>query len=163
MSEDKAFLTIVEEFKGIKLSQIVPNIFDPNFWLPFIPLKEKKLNLLENGKKFGFEVKDVIILDMLGTLKQELDAKGQIIIEDKGPQPNQAKMWEIYVKVENFDAEVWVRIRARDIPTGLKVGIYVYKLRYDWGLLKGFGEDAILFGTRTKLRESIDLFLKKNR
>jgi hypothetical protein len=160
MSES-AILSIVEELKGLQLGKITQHMYDPTFWLPYIPLKNKTLEMVEPNKKYQFVVSDTIILDPTGTLRQEMNAKGEFTVKDLGDQGAKGSAWEIVLKIEEYKAEAIIRIRAKDVAGSLKVGIYLYKLEYDMGLLQGIGKDPILFAIRTKVRELMDDMQRK--
>jgi len=160
MSET-AILSIVEELKGLQLGKITQQMYNPSFWLPYIPLKNKTLEEVEPKTKYRFAVSDTILLDPTGTLRQELNAKGDFIVKDLGDQGAKGSAWEITVKIEEYKAEAVIRIRAKDTPGALKVGVYLYKMEYDLGLLQGLGKEPILFAIRTKVRELMDEMQKK--
>jgi hypothetical protein len=43
----------------------------------------------------------------------------------------------------------------------MKVGIFITRMDYDLGLLEGIGNDAVLFATRLKIREFLEILQKK--
>ena len=153
MNEEKPILTIVEELKGLQMKNFTDRMYDPDFWLPFIPLKSKQITEIIPEQQYHFKVNDIIHWNPTGSLRKELDAEGDLFVNACGQQGNQGFLWEITVQVESLQAEVGIHLRVKDLPGALKVGIYIHKLEYYWGLLEGIGRDAVLFAARTKLRE----------
>jgi hypothetical protein len=149
---DEPILTIVEELKGRQFKDYSSRMYDPNFWLPMIPLKNKQIDVISLKTKYAFSVHDVIELDPLGTLKKELNANGTLEVFDRGQDGTKGMLWEMILLSPNLKAEVHVRLRVKDIPDAIKIGLFITKLEYDQSLTMGFGRDAILFATRVKLR-----------
>jgi hypothetical protein len=152
-------LTIVEELKGLKLSKF-DNMYDPNFWLPYIPLTQKSIERI-GEKQYRFDVADKIALDPLGALVKDFRATGTLEVIDRGNQGDKGQLWEMKFTVTNPEVIVETRVRAKDVPNALKVGIYITRLDFDAGLMQGFGRDAIYFAARVKIRELLQSVQKK--
>ncbi|MCP4760833.1 MAG: hypothetical protein GY870_03560 [archaeon] len=162
-NKEKIIITVVEELKGFQYSDFKPHIYDETFWLPLIPLKNKKLEKIGQSE-FKFDTKDTIYLDITGTLKVDFEGKGTYKLIDHGDQGSKGCLWELKSEVTEPKATVGIRVRVKDLPNNkMKVGIYVYKLDYDSGLLTGlpFGHDAVLFASKSKIRELLSNIQKK--
>jgi hypothetical protein len=162
MSDD-LILSIVEELKGIKSSQFIDEIYEPEFWLDFIPFRKKKATKLSNSL-FTYSFEETFVLDPTGTLSYDLHSKGKIeVLEDKITE--KGRFWKIRVTSIDPHAIALVNVRLKDLIDGIKVGFYVYELQLDLGRLDalGFGREAILYATRTTLRKNISIFHKSLR
>ena len=89
MNEEKPILTIVEELKGLQMKNFTDRMYDPDFWLPFIPLKSKQITEIIPEQQYHFKVNDIINLDPTGSLRKELDAEGDLFVNVCGQQGNQ--------------------------------------------------------------------------
>ncbi|MHA1612204.1 MAG: hypothetical protein ACTSYU_09165 [Promethearchaeota archaeon] len=153
---EKSLLSVVETLPNQSLETYKSKIYEPEFWIPLIPLNtpifEKR-----NEKSFYFEIDDEIQLEPTGTLNQSFQAQGTIEVVDHGVQDSKGQLWEINFNVISPIASVKARVRARDITDqkALKIGIYIQSINYDLSLLKGVGPEAILFAIRIYLRETI--------
>ncbi len=158
----KPIFSVVEELKGISLNDFIDRVYDPGFWIPFIPLSTKEITKTD---KFTFEYKvgDTIYMDPTKTLKYDFESNGTILVHDEGDQGDKGKLWKLDVDVKHPASQISVNIRAKDTDKGLKTGFFIYKLEYDLGALKDFpfGHDAIIFAGRLKLRELIQKFGKE--
>jgi hypothetical protein len=152
-------LTVVEELKGIQLRHF-SRMYDPDFWLPYIPLKNKKIEL-KGDKIFAFEVGDRVSLDPLNTIVKDFTAKGTMNVKEMGKQGDKGNLWEITAEIMDPQVNIEVRLRAKDLPNALKIGIFLTKLEFDLGLLDGLGKDAILFAARVKIRDMLQELQKK--
>jgi len=159
MSED-LILSVVEELDGIHSSQFIDDIYDPEFWLNFIPFKYKKASKISDVS-FTYEFEETFILDLTGTLTYDLHSKGSIdVLEDK--KTEKGRFWKVKVISKEPDAKAFVNIRLKDTNNGVKVGFYVYELHLNLGSLDalGFGREAVLFAARSTLRKNISIFHK---
>ncbi|MHA1109763.1 MAG: hypothetical protein ACTSRE_01580 [Promethearchaeota archaeon] len=162
MSDD-LLLSVVEELKDIHSFQFIDRIYDPEFWLDFIPFRQKMAGKTSDTH-FSYEFEDTFILDPTGTLKYDLHSKGEIdILEDS--QSEKGRFWKLKVTSKEPKADALVNVRLKDSHDGIKVGFYVYELHLDLRKSNslGFGREAVLFATRTALRNSISIFHKKLR
>lgn len=162
MSDD-LLLSVVEELKGIQSSQFIDYIYDPEFWLDFIPFRRKMAGKISETL-FNYEFKETFNLDPTGTLSYDLHSKGEVeILEDS--QTEKGRFWKLKVVSKEPEAIALVNVRLKEISEGLKVGFYLYELQLDLGELNslGFGREAVLFATRASLRKSISIFHKKFR
>jgi hypothetical protein len=162
MSDD-LILSVVEELKGIQSSQFIHRIYDPEFWLDFVPFR-KKMAGKQSDTHFTYEFEETFFLDLTGTLKYDLHSKGEIhVLEDK--ETDQGRFWKI--KVVSFDpkAIALVNIRLKNTGAGIKVGFYLYEMELDLGALDalGIGREAVIFATRNTLRKNISIFHKRMR
>jgi len=145
-------LTVVEELKGFSMRALASRMYDPSFWLPYIPLAKKSFIQI-HPKQYAFEIGDRFALDPLNTIVQDFQAKGTLSVQEGEPQGEKGSLWDLHFSIPEPQVLVQVRIRAKDLPNGIKVGIYVTQLKYDLGLLHGVGQDAILFAARVKIRD----------
>ncbi len=156
MTENKPLLSVIEELENQKLEDFLPHIFEEDFWTPLFPIR---MNYFKKSgdQDFEFEVDDNINLDKAGLIVRHLKASGKIHIEDLGIQNKKGNLWEISIKMEEPDAFIKVRIRARNIGSGntLKIGIFLIECKFNENLLDGFGKDAVFFAIRINLRKSI--------
>ena len=162
MSDD-LILSVVEELKGIKSSQFIDHIYEPDFWLDFIPFRQKMAGKTSDTQ-FTYEFEDTFVLDPTGTLTYDLHSKGSIeVLEDK--KTENIRFWKVKVTSEEPEAIAFVNIRLKDTNNGVKVGFYLYELHLDLGSLDalGFGREAVLFATRSALRKNISIFHKSLR
>ncbi len=162
MDED-LILSVVEELKGIHSSQFIDQIYEPEFWLNFIPFR-KKMASKTSDSLFNYEFEETFVLDPTGTLKYDLHSKGQVeVLEDK--LTDKGRFWKLKVNSKEPFAIALVNVRLKDINDGIKVGFYLYELDLDLGLLNtlGFGREAVLFATRSTLRRNISIFHKRLR
>jgi hypothetical protein len=153
-------LSIIEELKDLSLQKFTNRMYDPNFWLPFIPLAHKKVEQ-QADKEYYFDVSDRISLDPTNTLIQDFKAKGILQVKDCGMQGDKGNLWELYYDVKDPKARIEVRVRVKDLPRSMKIGIFITRMDYDLGLLEGIGNDAVLFATRVKIREFLEILQKK--
>jgi hypothetical protein len=152
-------LTVVEEVKNLSFSDFIDNIYDAEFWIPFVPLRDRKIENITN-KNFKFEVGDILKMDPMGLLKIDFAANGTIKIvhhEDNGAK---GQLWDLVLDVEHPKSYVTVRVRAREIGSNLKIGIFLKELTFDNSLLVGFGIDAVYFVARVKIRDFLINFPK---
>ena len=160
MSDD-LLLSVVEELKGIHSSQFIDNIYEPDFWLDFIPFRQKMAGKTSDTQ-FTYEFEETFILDPTGTLKYDLHSKGEVeVLEDT--ETENSRLWKLKVTSNEPKAVALVNIRLKDVNNGIKVGFYLYELDLDLGKLDalGFGRETVLFATRNALRRSISIFHKK--
>jgi hypothetical protein len=160
---DNLILSVVEELKGIRSSQFIHRIYDPEFWLDFIPFR-KKMAGKQSDSHFTYEFEETFLLDLTGTLKYDLHSKGEIhVLEDN--ETEKGRFWKIKVVSLEPKAVALVNIRLKDAGTGIKVGFYIYELELDLGALDalGIGREAVLFATRNTLRNNISIFHKRMR
>jgi hypothetical protein len=150
--EQDLILSVVEELKGLQLVHFLPHIYKPEFWLPHIPLRSKKLTEV-GDKQYEFMASDVFSLDPLGTIKKDVILEGTINVVDYGAQGDKGNLWELQIDVKKPVSKASIRLRAKNVGSNLKVGIYVYELELDLGALEGFGRDGVLFAARVKLRD----------
>lgn len=161
MSDD-IILSVVEELKGIQSSQFIDDIYRPEFWLDFLPFRQKKAGKTSDTH-FTYEFEDTFILDPTGTLKYDLHSKGEVqVLEDKILEKKD-RFWKLKIISNEPKASATVNVRLRDTENGIKVGFYLYELVLDLGKLDalGFGREAVLFATRTTLRQNVSLFHRK--
>ncbi|MBN2156093.1 MAG: hypothetical protein JW776_08620 [Candidatus Lokiarchaeota archaeon] len=162
MSSD-LLLSVVEELKGIQSKNFINNIYDPNFWLDFVPFRRKLAEKISD-RLFCYELEDTFILDPTGTLKYDLYSKGEIeVLEDTNTE--KGRFWKLKIISKEPKTTAFVNVRLKDIQNGIKVGFFLYELHLDLGLLDslGFGREAVLFATRATLRHSISIFHHKLR
>jgi len=160
MSEDLV-LSVVEELAGIQSSQFINHIYDPVFWLDFIPFRKKTAGIISDMRRFTYDFEESFVLDPLGTLKYDLHSKGEVeVLEDK--ETEKGRFWKIKITSIEPKTTALVNVRLRDTKNSIKVGFYLYELHLDLGLMStlGFGREAILFATRATLRKCISIFHK---
>ncbi len=160
---DDLLLSVVEELEGIHGSNFIDKIYNPEFWLDFIPFRKKTAGKTSDTE-FTYEFEETFILDLTGTLKYDLHSKGEIkVLEDK--ETEKGRFWKLKVTSIEPEAVAMVNVRLKDTSNGIKVGFYLYELHLDLGLLDslGFGREAVLFATRATLRQNISIFHKKMR
>ena len=150
-NQSKPILTVVEELKGLQIEDF-NDMYNPDFWLPFIPMRDKKLDLIAD-KTYHFKVVDTIKLDPLGAITKDFIGVGQVANTSHEDQGTKGQLWVLNFSLEKPLSKVEVRIRARNLPGALKVGIFVQKLEFDNNLLQGFGLDGVLFAARVKIRD----------
>ena len=92
-------------------------------------------------------------MDPTGYIIRDYKAEGIISVIDKGLQGSKGNLWEVKIIITNPKAQVFARVRGRDVDNSLKVGIFVMDIQFDNSLLDGFGRDGILFAIRVKLRD----------
>ena len=153
---EKPLLSVVEVLPNQNLAKYQAKIYDPEFWKPLIPLNTPIFKSTAE-LNFEFEIDDKIILDPTGTLFQKFNAKGEIIVEDKGTPDHHGKLWNMKIVLNSPPATVYVRIRARDLSdrNALKIGIFILSIEHDQYLQGTITLDAILFAIRLYLRELI--------
>ncbi|TFG16974.1 MAG: hypothetical protein EU530_11260 [Promethearchaeota archaeon] len=160
---DNLLLSVVEELKGIQSSQFIDEIYDPEFWLDFIPFRQKMAEKISDTL-FTYEFEETFILDPTGTLRYDLHSLGKVeVLEDN--QTDKGRFWKIRVTSLDPHAVALVNIRMKDLIDGIKVGFYVYELQLDLSKLDalGFGREAVIYATRTTLRKNISIFHKSLR
>ena len=157
----KALLSVVEELKGIKLEDFGADLYDPQFWYPYVPLKNKTIEQLDE-KTYSYDVSDTIYMDVTKTMKFDFDSNGTIQVVKDSDEGSKGRLWVLKVDVKKPEAQIEVNIRARNVANGIKIGFFVYKLSYDLGKLDalGFGTDAVHFAGRVKLRDLLKNFEK---
>jgi hypothetical protein len=158
-------LSVVEELKNLQISDFSPKMDDAAFWGSNLPISGTKLQNISPGE-FSFETHEVFTMDQMGMIQARLDAVGSFHIEDKGEHDQKAHVWEISgkAKTELTEVKILVRLRAKNTGSHLKVGVYLYQLDFDLGILQGFGKDAIYFVARQKIRDflmNIQMKMKK--
>ena len=157
MSDD-LLLSVVEELMGIYSSQFIDRIYDPEFWLDFIPFRQKMAGK-GSDTQFTYEFEETFILDPTGTLKYDLHSKGVVeVLEDNNTE--KSRLWKLKITSNEPKAGALVNVRLKDIDNGIKVGFYLYELQLNLSMLDalGFGREAVLFATRTTLRRCISIF-----
>ena len=156
----KLIFSVVDELKGLQVSDFLDKIYEPEFWLPLLSLQSKKIEKTAPFQ-FKYEIQDEIQLDLTGLLKVDFKSEGTIKVIDSGIQEEQGYLWDLYIDVLEPKAKVEARIRAKDLKNSMKVGVYVYKLDFDHALLEGMGRDVVIFASRFKIREMFDIFQKQ--
>ncbi len=127
---DELILSVVEELDGIQSSQFLDDIFDPEFWLNFIPFRYKKASKTSDAF-FTYEFEETFLLDPTATLTYDLYSKGSIeVLEDK--KTDNGRFWRVKVTSEEPEAIAFVNIRLKDTKSGVKVGFYLYELHLDF-------------------------------
>ena len=159
MSDAKPILSVVEALEGIHLQDFIADVKKPEFWLPLLPVREKRLTL-EQPNEYRFFVAETVKMDPTGTLKYDFTGEGVIHLVDHGNQGNKGRLWELKIELEKPKSFVHLRVRARDDGSKLKVGVYLVQLDMDLGAMNGlgFGKDGILFAGRVKIREVMQQF-----
>lgn len=155
--DSELVLSVVEELKGIKVADFMDRMYEPEFWYPLLPLKQKFIEKVEPFK-FQFKMQDSVPLDITGTFKYDILAEGSIDVIEHGFQGDEkGYLWELKVEVTKPEAYAEVKVRARDTKDSMKVGIYVYKWEFDLGKLDSrIGKDAVYFAGRFKIRETLE-------
>ncbi|MHA1728511.1 MAG: hypothetical protein ACTSWY_07235 [Promethearchaeota archaeon] len=152
--------SVVDELKGVRVSDFLTDMYDPEFWYPLMPLKSKKIEKIE-PMKYRFEVQDNIPLDITGTWKIDFKAEGTISVTEYGEQGEKGFLWELNIDVIEPKAIVRVRIRVKDVGKSMKAGVYLQELDYDIALLKdGIGREVVLLAGRLKIREMFEKIRK---
>ena len=156
-SKPKAILTVVESLQGQKLNLNEEEIYNPDFWRPYLPINASKFQKI-NENTFEFEINDQIQLDPTGTLNIKYFASGTFqfdlleVTEEKGGR------WAFQIHVNDPLADVSGIIRARNLDETLKIGIFIYTLEFDESSLIGYGTGAVMFAIRLYLRRIFQNF-----
>jgi hypothetical protein len=154
MSEPKAILTVVESLQGQKLNLNEDEIYNPDFWKPFLPIKLSKFQKM-NENTFNFEINDQIQLDPTGTLNTKYSASGTFQFDFLEVSEERGGRWAFQIHVNDPLADVSGIIRARNLAESLKIGIFIYSLKFDESSLIGYGTNAIMFAIRLYLRKML--------
>ena len=160
MSSENAILSVIETIPGISFSKFNDNIERAQFWQSLSPIKDTTLQLIEKGK-YTYHVKDSVVLEPITNFKYYMDFTGEIFYEPMTSTPEKGHAYHLIVKINETNGIAKARIRAKDTPQGLKVGIFIYELEYENKSGLPITRDMVLFATRYKLREGIDLIAKK--
>jgi hypothetical protein len=160
MSTENALLSVIETIPKITFSRFRDNLENAQFWQSLSPVKDTTLELVDKGK-YKYHVKDSILLEPITNLKYDMDFTGEIQYESMASTPEKGHAYHLIVKVNETNGIAKARIRAKDTPQGLKVGIFIYELEYENKSGLPITRDMVLFATRVKLREGIDIVSKR--
>jgi hypothetical protein len=157
--QSKSILSVVETIPGQQLNLDEDEIYNPNFWHPYIPINTPSLQKLDD-QRFYFEIDDEIKLDPMGTLTTRYQGSGEMKVDFLGFQEGKGGLWHLEIHTQDPKAYVTGNIRAKNIPTedGLKIGIFLHRIDFDDALLDGYGRDAVMFAIRLYLRKLIQGF-----
>ena len=156
----KLIFSVVDELKGLQVSDFLDKIYEPEFWLPLLSLQSKKIEKMAPFQ-FKYEIQDKIPLDLTGLLTVDFKSKGIIKVIESENQGEKGYLWDLFIDVSEPKAKVEARIRTKDLKNSMKVGVYVYKLDFDHSLLEGMGREVVIFASRFKIREMFEIFQKQ--
>jgi hypothetical protein len=159
MSENN-LLSVVETIPNVKYSLFLENLEKPEFWESISPVKETKLEFQSKGF-YTYKGKDRVIIEPITNMHYDFDFTGEIHYEAMSTTPEKGHMFHIEIKVKETNGIAKTKIRAKDTPQGLKVGIFLYHLEYVSDSVIPISKDAVLFAARYKIREGIEKIIKK--
>lgn len=150
-------LSVVEHIQGQQLNLDDEEIYEPSFWIPYLPIKFPEFTR-KNENTYSFHIQDTIKLDPTGTLSTNYDAKGDFSVSFIEQNHAKGAKWTFEINVETPKAIVKGAIRARNEKTGLKLGIFLYHLDSSDINSAEVAQDAIFFAIRLYLRKLLQKF-----
>lgn len=157
---DNAILSVVETLSGIKWAIFSNNLDNAEFWKNLSPFKNTDLTLVQKGK-YTYHIKDTVVLEPITNFTYDLDFTGEILYESMATTPDKGYAFLITVKINETDGIAKARVRVRDTPQGLKVGMFIFEMEYTNKSGLPITRDMVLFATRVKIREGMELVGKK--
>ncbi len=154
---EKPILSVIESIPDRSLDLHDTQIYDPSFWLPYLPLKAKSF-LKTDISSYSFHIQDTIILDPTETLKTDYDAKGTLDVHFDENYSKAGAKWTFHINIEDPNALVSGSILAKNNGSALKIGIFIYQLDSTAPQFYQFGQDAIFFAIRWYLRKLLRSF-----
>lgn len=154
---ESPILSVIEQIPGQKLNLQAEEIYSPEYWQPYLPVNATEFKCIED-MLYSFRIEDTIRLDPTGTLSRAYNAKGCIKIDFKGSDPKKGAKWDFKINVETPNAIVKGSIRARNLDSSLKIGIFLYQLESNDPIFTEIGKDPIFFAIRWYLRKLLRNF-----
>ncbi len=143
---DANVISKIMEINNCNKDDFVKALFKPAIWENCSPVKKITVEFLAPN------VFKSVIVDEINVVKIPIELTGELVMDDKGEEPNKGRLIEFNVRNNKDVKELEGRVRIKSLSSNQsKIGVFISRFELSSDFVNLIGKNAVELVFRTKI------------